>query len=89
VSNAMVLINQKIIANLAGVARPMQKQTPCILKPKKVSYAYTHSNTPTVEAIIKRTLTYVHFEDTDLIESDTKRNMLRSMKTGPNQFIQL
>ena len=65
------------------------KTNPHVLKLKKASYTHMYSNAPTVGVNIKRTQTYVCFGSTDLTESGTKRNMSRSMKTGPNQFVQL
>jgi len=87
VLNTIVLINQITIANLAGAARLIQKQIPCILKLKKASHAHMYSNAPTVRVNIKWTQTYVCFGGIDLTESGIKRNTSRSMKTGPNQFV--
>jgi len=64
------------------------KTNPHILKLKKASHAHTHSNALTVRMNIKQTQTHVRFGGTDLIENGTKRNTLRFMKIGPNQFVQ-
>ena len=86
-SNAMVLTNQKITANLDSAVKWMRNLTYPDLKQRKESYALTLSNVQTTEAITKPTPTCVHSGDIGSIESGNKRNTLRSMKTGPNWFV--
>ena len=74
---------------MASVVRLMRKQIYCASKPKKVIYAYTFSSVLTFVAIIKRTLQYVRSGEIALIESGSKRSILRSMKTRSIQFIWL
>ena len=87
VSNVMGLTNLKIIVSLTGVTKLTQRQTPLTFLHFKVNCVLIHSNVLTVEATIKQTQTHVPFGDIDLTESSTRRSMLRSVKTGPNQFI--
>ena len=82
----MVLTNWKIIVNLDGITRQIKKQTPLDSKQRKGNYAHTHSNVQTVREIIKLTLTNVHSRSTISIGNSSRRNMLRSMKTGSSQF---
>ena len=88
-SSAIVLTNQKTIMILADIARPMKRQILLILKLKKASHVYTFWNVPTVRVNIKQTPTYVCFGRIDSTENSTKRNILRLVKIGLNQFIQL
>jgi len=81
--------NRRIIVNLAGAARPMKRLTHHTLKPRKANHAHTSSNVPTVEANIRQTLLYVCSGRTDSIENGTRRNTLRSVKTGSTLFVQL
>jgi len=89
VSSVMGLTNLKIIVSSAGVVKLTQRRTPLALKQRKVNHVLIHSNVLTVKATIKQTQTHVPFGDIDSTESGTRRSMLRSMKTGPNQFVQL
>jgi len=83
----MAQISQKIIVNLVGAAKPTKKQTHCTLKLKKVNYVHTHSSVLIVEAITRWTPIYVPFGNTGSIMNGTIKILLRSMKTGQNQFI--
>ena len=49
--------------------------------------SHISSNVPTVKVTIKQIPIYVHFGRTGSIENDIKRNMLRSVKIGQNQFV--
>ena len=53
-SSVMALINWKTTASLAGVVKPMRKQTPFVSKPKRANYAPTSSNVWIVMVIIKQ-----------------------------------
>ena len=86
-SNAMVLTNLKTTANLGGAAKQMRNLTHPDSKRRKESHALTHPNAQTAEVIIKPTPTCVHSGDIGSTESGNKRNILRSMITGPNQFV--
>ena len=83
------LTNQRIIVNLASITRPTKRLTHHVLELRKASYVRTLSSVPIVEANIRRTLQHVHSGRTTSIESGTRRNTLRSMKTGSTQFIRL
>ena len=85
----MVPTNLKTTMNSAGVIKLMQRQILCILKQRKANHVYTLSNVPTVKANIKQTQTYVLSRNIGSTKIDTRRNMLRSMRTGPNWFVQL
>ena len=82
----MVLTNWKIIVNLDGITRQIKKQTPLDSKQRKGNYAHTHSNVQTVREIIKLTQINVHSGDIDSTGNGSRKNMLRSMKIGSNQF---
>jgi len=82
-------INQRIITNLAGAARPMKRLTHNTLKLRKMNYVCTPSSVLIVEANIRQTLLHVHSGRTTSIENDIRRNTLRFMKIGSTQFIQL
>jgi len=86
VSNVMAYINQKIIVNLAGVVKPMKKQTHCTLKQKRANCVCTHSSVPIVKAINRQTLIYVCFGNTGSTMNGTTKSILRSVKIGQNQF---
>jgi len=88
-SSAMDSTNQRIIVNLAGAAKPMKKQTHHILKQRKVNHVHTPLSASTVEANIRQTLIYICSGRINSIENSTRRNTLRSMKTGSTLFIQL
>ena len=75
--------------NLAGAARPMKRLTYHTLKPRQANHAHTPSSVPTVEANIRQTLLHVHSGRTNSIENGTRRNTLRSVKTGSTLFIWL
>jgi len=85
----MVHTNLKTIINLGGVARQMTSLTLLVLKPRKVNYALMCLSALTAEAITMQTLTNVHSGNTGLTVTSTTRKSLRSMKTGPSQFVQL
>ena len=85
-SSTTVLTNQKTIINLDDVARWTKKQIPIDLKQRKGNCAHTHSNVRTVREITKPTQINVHSEGINSIENSSRRNTLRSMKTGSNQF---
>jgi len=86
--NAMNHTSQKTIVNLDGAVRKIRRQTLCTSKWKEKSCVYTCSNTPTVGVITKLIQISVHSGDIGLTESGTRKNILRSMRTDPNQFIQ-
>ena len=88
-SSTMDPTNQRIIMNSAGATKPTKKQTHHTLKPRKVNYACTSSSASTIETNIRQTLTYVHSGRIYSIENGTRRNTLRSVKTGSTLFIQL
>ena len=75
--------------NLAGITRPTKRLTHYTLKPRKVNCIYTLSSVPIVKVNIRRTLQHVHSGRTASIENGTRRNTLRSMKTGSTQFVWL
>jgi len=82
----MVLTNWKIIVNLDGITRQMKKQTPLNSKQRKGNHAHTHSNVQTVREITKLTQINVHSGGINSTGNGSRKNMLRSMKTGSNQF---
>ena len=86
VSNVTAHINQKIIVNLVGAAKPTKKQTHCTLKQKKANHVHTHSSVPIVEAITRQTPIYVHFENTGSTVNGTTKSTSRSVKIGQNKF---
>ena len=88
-SSVMDLTNWRTIVNSAGIPRPMKKLIHYTSKLKKTNYACTHSSVPIVEVNIRRTPQHVHFGGTISIESSTRRSILRSVKTGSNQFVWL
>ena len=88
-SSTMDPTNWRIIANLAGAARPTKILTHHTLKPRKVNHVCTPSSVPIVEANIRWTLLHVCSGRTASIENGTRRNNLRSVKTGSTQFVQL
>ena len=85
-SSVMALINWRIIVSLDSVARQMKELIPLDLKQRKEICVLTHLSVLTVREIIKLTLTNVHSRSTISIENSSRRNMLRSMKTGSSQF---
>jgi len=87
VSNATVLTNPKTIRNLDGVVRQMIRSILQDWKRKKRNHALTHSNAQIAEEIIKQTPTNVHSGDTGSIGNGSKGSILRSVKTGPSQFV--
>ena len=89
VLSAMGLTSLKTIMSLASVTKLTQRQIFLILKWRKANCVLIPSNVLTIKAIIKQIQTHVIFGDIDSIEIDIRRNMLRSVKTGPIQFIQL
>jgi len=64
----------------------MRRQTHLVLRQRKMNHAPTRSNALIVGAITKLTPTSAHSEGTNSTENGTKRNTLRSMTTGLNQF---
>jgi len=87
VSNVVDHINQRIITNLVGVAKPMRRQTHCVWKQSKVNCVHTHSNVPVVKATTKRTPICVCSGSTGSTANGIRRNTSRSMKTGQSQFV--
>ena len=83
-SNVMACINQKIIVNLVGAAKPMKKQTHYALKQKRVNHIHTHLSVPIVEVITRWTPIYVHFGNTGSTVNGTTKSISRSMKIGQN-----
>jgi len=88
-SNTIVLTSQKTIANLDGAVKWTQKQTLCDLKQREGSCVHTLSNALIAGVITKPTQIYVHSGGIGLTGSSTRRNMLSSVKTGSNCFVQL
>jgi len=86
VSNVTACINQKIIVNLVGAAKPTKKQTHCTLKQKKANHVHTYSSVPIVEVITRQTPIYVHFENTGSTVNSTTKSTSRSVKIGQNKF---
>jgi len=85
-SNVTAHINQKIIINLVGTAKPTKKQTHHILKQKKANCISTHSGVPIVEVITRQTPIYICFGNTGSTMNGTTKSTLRSMKIEQNQF---
>jgi len=85
-SNVMACINQKIIVNLVGAAKPMKKQTHHALKQKRVNYVHTHSSVPIIEVITRWTPIYVYLGNTGSTVNSTTKSILRFIKIGQNQF---
>ena len=81
--------NQRIIMNLAGATRPTKRLTHHTLKPRKANCAHILSSIPIVEVNIRWTLQHVHSGRTASMKNGTRRNTLRSMKTGSTQFVWL
>jgi len=71
--------------SLDGVARQMKELILLNLKQRKEIHVLTRSSVLIVMEIIKPTLTNVHSGSTISIENGSRRNMLRSMKTGSSQ----
>ena len=86
-SSVIAFINWKTTASLAGVVKPMRKQTPLISKPKRANHAPIPSNVQIVMVIIKWIQLHVHSGKIDSIRNGSKRNIWRSMKTGSSQAI--
>ena len=57
------------------------------LKQRKECCALILLNVQTAEVIIKPISTCIHSRGIGSTKSSNKRNMLRSMKKGPNQFV--
>jgi len=89
VSSIIDLTNLKTIVNLGSSAKPMKKQTHHTLKQKKANCVHMFSNALTAMAIIRQTLTFIYSRNTSSTMNGTTKNILRSMKTGQNQFTQL
>ena len=88
-SNVINCINQRIIVNSVGVAKPMRRQTYHIWKQSEVNCVHTHSNVLIVEVTTKRTPICVCSGSTGSTANGIRRNTLRFMKTGQSQFILL
>jgi len=86
-SNITNHINQRIIMNSVGVAKPTRRQTYCVWKQNKTNHVHTHSNVPIVEVTIKWTPICVCFGSTDSTTNGVRKNMLRSIKIGKSQFV--
>jgi len=89
VSNAIVCINPKTILNSVGVAKPMKRPTHHTSKQKKANHACTSSSVLIAMEITRQILIYVCSENIGLTKNGTTKSILRSMKTGKNQFAQL
>jgi len=89
ISNAIVWINPKTTTNLVGVAKLMKRPIHYASKQKKVNCAHMSSNVQTAEVIIRWILTYVHSGNIGLTRNSITKRILRSVKTGQNQFAQL
>ena len=85
-SSAMDHTDPKTTKNLDGAAKQTKRQTPLILRLRKVTHVLIHSSVLIAGAITKLTPTSAHSGNTNSTESGNKRNTLRSMKTGSNQF---
>ena len=86
VSSAMDHTDLKTTENLGGVAKWMKRQTPLVSRQRKVTHVLIHSSVLITGAITKLTPTSAYSGDIDSTGSSTKRNTLRSMKTGSNRF---
>ena len=80
--------NPKTIISSASIAKLTQRQILLALKQRKANCVLIHSIALTVEMIVKQIQTHVPFGDIGSTESGTRRNTLKSVKTGPNQFVQ-
>ena len=87
VLNAMLPTSVKTTANSGDVAKQMKSPTLHNLKQRKGSYVFTHSSVWTAEEITKLIPICICSGDIGSIGSGNKRSMLRSMKTGPSQFV--
>jgi len=87
VLNTIVPTSPKTTANLGGVAKQTKSPTLHNLKQRKGSYVLTHSSVRTAKEITKLIPICIHSGDIDSIGSGNKRSTLRSVKTGPSQFI--
>ena len=86
-SNVTDHINQRIIVNSVGVAKPMRRQTHYVWKQSEVNHIHTHSNVPIVKTTTKQTSICVCSKGTGSTANSIRRNTLRSMKTGQSQFV--
>ena len=86
-SSATGLTSLKTIMSLASITKLTQRRIFLVLKQRKANCVLILSNALTVKVIIKQIQTHVPFGDIGSTEISTRRNTLRSMKTGPNQFI--
>ena len=89
ISNITDCINQRIIANSVGVAKPMKRWTYCIWKWSEVNCVHTHSNIPIVEMTTKQTPICICSGSIGSTVNGIRKNTLRSVKTGQSQFILL
>jgi len=83
-SSAMVHTNPRTTMNSGGAAKQTRRQTLHILRLRRAIHALTRSNALIVGVITKLTPTNAHSGGINSTESGTKRNMLKSMKTGLN-----
>ena len=88
VSSTIGLTSLKIIMSLVVIAKLTQRRILLILKLRKENCALTLSSALIVKVIIKQIWIHVPFGDIGSTENSTRRNTLRSVKTGPNQFVQ-
>jgi len=72
--------------NLGSVTRRMRKQTYLISKQKRTNLAHIPSNALIVGGTTKPTPTNAPSRDIVSIESGSRRNMLRSVKTESSLF---
>jgi len=86
-SNATALTRQKTITNLGGAAKQTRKKTLLTLRQKKTNYVCIYSRAPIVVEITRQTSTCICSGSIGSIANGTSRNIMRSMKTGPNQSI--
>ena len=86
VSSITDLTNLKTNVNLGSAAKLTKKQTHYVLKPKKVNHVCMLSNALTAKETIRQTLIFVHSGNIGSTMNGTRKNILRSMKTGQNKF---
>ena len=86
VSNTTALTNPKTSTNSGGVARWMRRQTHLTSKQRRANLACIPSNALIVGGTTKLTPTNASSGDIVSTESGSRRNMLRSMKTGSSLF---
>ena len=79
--------NWKITMNLDSVVRQMRRQTLLDSRWRRENHVCTCSSAQTVGRTTKLTQTNIPFGGTNSIESGSKRNTPRSVKTGSSQFV--